>query len=90
MKEVYKFFSLTNEYQLICYYNFVWVDGNNQIQYKWAEKAKTYESSFTLNQLVDQIVALIIVIGSALALWKTLTITFNTECPVVVVLTGSM
>jgi hypothetical protein len=35
-------------------------------------------------------VALIIVIGSALALWKTLTITFNTECPVVVVLTGSM
>jgi signal peptidase I len=41
-------------------------------------------------QLAEQVFALIIIIGSALALWKTLCLGFNTECPVVVVLTGSM
>ena len=33
---------------------------------------------------------LVIIIGSALAVWKSLCIGFNNECPVVVVLTGSM
>jgi signal peptidase I len=37
-----------------------------------------------------QTIALIIIVGSALALWKSLCVTLNTECPVVVVLTGSM
>jgi signal peptidase len=41
-------------------------------------------------QFVEQTIALIIIVGSALALWKSLCVSFNTECPVVVVLTGSM
>ena len=44
----------------------------------------------TTTQFVEQTIALIIIVGSALALWKSLCVTFNTECPVVVVLTGSM
>lgn len=39
---------------------------------------------------LEQVFALVIIVGSALALWKTLCVGFNTECPVVVVLTGSM
>lgn len=30
------------------------------------------------------------IVGSALAMWKGLVLGFNTECPAVVVLTGSM
>lgn len=30
------------------------------------------------------------IVGSALAMWKTLVLCLNTECPAVVVLTGSM
>jgi len=44
----------------------------------------------TITQFVEQTIALIIIVGSALALWKSLCVTLNTECPVVVVLTGSM
>ena len=40
--------------------------------------------------MLEQAFALVIIVGSALALWKCLCIGFHTECPVVVVLTGSM
>lgn len=33
---------------------------------------------------------MVMIVGSALAMWKTLVLTLNTECPAVVVLTGSM
>ena len=33
---------------------------------------------------------MVMIVGSALAMWKTMTVGFNTECPAVVVLTGSM
>lgn len=33
---------------------------------------------------------MIMIVGSALAMWKSLVLTLNTECPAVVVLTGSM
>jgi len=33
---------------------------------------------------------MVMIVGSALAMWKTLVVTLNTECPAVVVLTGSM
>jgi hypothetical protein len=33
---------------------------------------------------------MVMIVGSALAMWKTLVLCLNTECPAVVVLTGSM
>lgn len=39
---------------------------------------------------MEQLFSLVMIVGSALAMWKMLVIGFNTECPVVVVLTGSM
>ncbi len=41
-------------------------------------------------KIMDQITSLILIVSSAIALWKLLCIGFYTECPVVVVLTGSM
>jgi signal peptidase len=53
-------------------------------------KLKPTKVHLPMTQFVEQICALVIIVGSALALWKGLCIGLNTECPVVVVLTGSM
>jgi len=39
---------------------------------------------------MEQFFALMIVVGSALSIWKTLSLSLNSEAPIVVVLTGSM
>ena len=41
-------------------------------------------------QFLEQAFALAIIVGSALSIWKLLTLGLNCESPVVVVLTGSM
>lgn len=54
------------------------------------KKLKPTKVPLPLNQFLEQVFSLVIIVGSALALWKTLVLGFNSECPVVVVLTGSM
>jgi hypothetical protein len=66
------------------------IDGNNTIEHQRAQETQTYEGNFLITQFLEQLFSLVIIVGSALALWKTLVLGFNTECPVVVVLTGSM
>ena len=41
-------------------------------------------------QFMEQVFSMVMIVGSALAMWKTMTVGLNTECPAVVVLTGSM
>ena len=53
-------------------------------------KLKPVKVLCCLIQFIEQLFSLIIIIGSALALWKGLSVVFYTECPVVVVLSGSM
>jgi signal peptidase I len=53
-------------------------------------KLKPIKVPCPLIQFIEQLFSLVIIIGSALALWKGLSVAFHTECPVVVVLSGSM
>ncbi|KAI9144055.1 hypothetical protein BKA69DRAFT_1057968 [Paraphysoderma sedebokerense] len=53
------------------------------------EALKTLRS-FSIRQIALQILNFLLIVSSALVIWKGLGLLFNTESPIVVVLTGSM